>query len=140
MREWFPSGNRRARRVMIAARWPVFAVIFLLVASIAATLGGLLAPFDPNRQNLMLRLADPMSVGPDGGVFFLGSDALGRDVFSRLLYGARVSLTVGFAAIAVGGSIGITAGLLSGYFGGWLDDAIMRPVTSSSHSRSSSSQ
>tara|TARA_Y100000996_G_scaffold412853_1_gene399869 strand:- start:684 stop:1520 length:837 start_codon:yes stop_codon:yes gene_type:complete len=111
---------------MIAARWPVFAVLFLLVAAIAATLGGLLAPFDPNRQNLMLRLADPMSVGPDGGLFLLGSDALGRDVFSRLLYGARVSLTVGFAAIAVGGSIGITAGLLSGYFGGWLDDAIMR--------------
>tara|TARA_B100000945_G_C20365144_1_gene589182 strand:+ start:17 stop:853 length:837 start_codon:yes stop_codon:yes gene_type:complete len=111
---------------MIAARWPVFAVLFLFVAAIAATLGGLLAPFDPNRQNLMLRLADPMSVGPDGGLFLLGSDALGRDVFSRLLYGARVSLTVGFAAIAVGGSIGITAGLLSGYFGGWLDDAIMR--------------
>ncbi|HAY76740.1 MAG TPA: peptide ABC transporter permease [Gemmatimonadetes bacterium] len=122
----FRAEMRRARRVMVAARWPVFAVIFLLVAALAATLGGLLAPFDPNRQNLMLRLADPMSVGPDGGVFLLGSDALGRDVFSRLLYGARVSLTVGFAAIAVGGSIGITAGLLSGYFGGWLDDAIMR--------------
>ena len=122
----FRAEMRRARRVMVAARWPVFAVIFLLVAALAAMLGGLLAPFDPNRQNLMLRLADPMSVGPDGGVFLLGSDALGRDVFSRLLYGARVSLTVGFAAIAVGGSIGITAGLLSGYFGGWLDDAIMR--------------
>ena len=122
----FRAEMRRARRVMIAARWPVFAVLFLLVAAIAATLGGLLAPFDPNRQNLMLRLADPMAVGPDGGLFLLGSDALGRDVFSRLLYGARVSLTVGFAAIAVGGSIGITAGLLSGYFGGWLDDAIMR--------------
>ena len=122
----FGAELRRARRVMIAARWPVFAVLFLFVAAIAATLGGLLAPFDPNRQNLMLRLADPMSVGPDGGVFLLGSDALGRDVFSRLLYGARVSLTVGFAAIAVGGSIGITAGLVSGYFGGWLDDAIMR--------------
>ena len=122
----FRAELRRARRVMIAARWPVFAVVFLFVAAIAATLGGLLAPFDPNRQNLMLRLADPMSVGPDGGLFLLGSDALGRDVFSRLLYGARVSLTVGFAAIAVGGSIGITAGLLSGYFGGWLDDAIMR--------------
>jgi len=122
----FRAEMRRARRVMIASRWPVFAVLFLLVAAIAATLGGLLAPFDPNRQNLMLRLADPMSVGPDGGLFLLGSDALGRDVFSRLLYGARVSLTVGFAAIAVGGSIGITAGLLSGYFGGWLDDAIMR--------------
>jgi peptide/nickel transport system permease protein len=111
---------------MVAARWPVFAVIFLTVAAIAATLGSWLAPFDPNRQNLVLRLADPMTAGPDGGVFLLGSDALGRDVFSRLLYGARVSLTVGFAAITVGGTIGIVAGLLSGYFGGWLDDLIMR--------------
>jgi len=111
---------------MLAARWPVVAVVFLSIAAIAAVFGGWLAPFDPNRQNLVLRLADPMAAGPDGGVFLLGSDALGRDVFSRLLYGARVSLTVGFAAIAVGGTIGIIAGLLSGYFGGWIDDVIMR--------------
>ncbi len=117
---------RRAARVMVAARWPVFAAVFLLVASIAAALGPALAPFDPNRQNLLLRLADPMASGPEGSVFWLGSDALGRDVLSRLLYGARVSLTVGFAAITVGGGIGIVAGLLSGYFGGWVDDAIMR--------------
>jgi len=111
---------------MLAARWPVVAVVFLSIAAIAAVFGGWLAPFDPNRQNLVLRLADPMAAGPDGGVFLLGSDALGRDVFSRLLYGARVSLTVGFAAITVGGTIGIIAGLLSGYFGGWIDDVIMR--------------
>lgn len=117
---------RRGARVMVSARWPIFAVIFLLVASIAAALGPLLSPFDPNRQNLLLRLADPLAVGPDGGVFWLGSDALGRDVLSRLLYGARVSLTVGFAAISVGGTIGIVAGLLAGYFGGWVDDLVMR--------------
>lgn len=122
----FRSELRRAGRVMLAARWPVVAVVFLSIAAIAAVFGGWLAPFDPNRQNLVLRLADPMAAGPDGGVFLLGSDALGRDVFSRLLYGARVSLTVGFAAIAVGGTIGIIAGLLSGYFGGWIDDVIMR--------------
>jgi peptide/nickel transport system permease protein len=117
---------RRAARVMVDARWPIFAVVFLLAASIAAAFGPVLSPLDPNRQNLVLRLAGPMAPGPDGAVFWLGSDALGRDVLSRLLYGARVSLLVGFAAITVGGSIGIVAGLLSGYFGGWVDDLIMR--------------
>ena len=117
---------RRAARVMVEARWPIFAVIFLLATSIAAVFGPLFAPLDPNRQNLVLRLAEPMAAGPDGSVFLLGSDALGRDVFSRLLSGARVSLLVGIAAITVGGTIGIVAGLLSGYFGGWVDDLIMR--------------
>lgn len=117
---------RRAIRVMADARWPVLAVIILAVAAFAAIFGPLLSPFDPNRQNLALRLAEPLSAGPDGTVFLLGSDALGRDVFSRLLYGARISLTVGIASITVGGSIGITAGLVSGYFGGWIDDVIMR--------------
>ena len=117
---------RRAVRVMIEARWPVLAMVILLATAIAAAFGPALAPFDPNRQNLVLRLADPMSSGPDGSVFWLGSDVLGRDVLTRLLYGARVSLLVGIAAIAVGGTIGIVAGLLSGYFGGWVDDVIMR--------------
>ena len=117
---------RRAIRVMVEARWPVLAVIILLATAIAAAFGPALAPFDPNRQNLVLRLADPMSSGPDGSVFWLGSDVLGRDVLTRLLYGARVSLLVGIAAIGVGGTIGIVAGLLSGYFGGWVDDLIMR--------------
>ena len=111
---------------MVDARWPVFAVIFLGLTALAAVFGPLLAPFDPNRQNLVLRLAEPMAAGPDGGVFWLGSDALGRDVLTRLLYGARISLTVGIAAISVGGTIGIVAGLLAGYFGGWVDDVVMR--------------
>ena len=111
---------------MVAARWPLLAVSILLVAGMAAAFGPLFAPFDPNRQNLMLRLADPLGAGPDGTTFWLGSDALGRDVFSRLLYGARISLLVGIAAILVGGAIGVVAGLLSGYFGGWVDDLIMR--------------
>ncbi|MDA0330172.1 MAG: ABC transporter permease [Gemmatimonadetes bacterium] len=122
----FRREAERAVRVMVAARWPVFAVVFLAIAAVAAALGSWLAPFDPNRQNLVLRLAEPITAGPDGGTFWLGSDTLGRDVLSRLLYGARVSLSVGFAAITVGGTIGIAAGLLAGYFGGWVDDVIMR--------------
>ena len=117
---------RRAVRVMVEARWPVLAMVILLATAIAAAFGPALAPFDPNRQNLVLRLADPMSSGPDGSIFWLGSDVLGRDVLTRLLYGARISLLVGIAAIAIGGTIGIVAGLLSGYFGGWVDDLIMR--------------
>lgn len=121
----FRREARRAWRFMVAARWPVFAVAFLGLAAIAAAFGSLIAPFDPNRQNLAMRLAEPMTAGPDG-MFWLGTDALGRDVLSRLLYGARISLTVGIAAISVGGTVGITLGLLSGYFGGWIDDVIMR--------------
>lgn len=122
----FRREMRRAWRVMVAARWPVFAVAFLGAAAIAALFGPFISPFDPNRQNLAMRLAEPMASSPDGSVFWLGTDALGRDVLSRLLYGARVSLTVGIAAISVGGTIGIVAGLLSGYFGGWVDDLVMR--------------
>jgi len=120
------TSSRRAARAMLQARWPVLALIILVATAIAAAFGPVLAPFDPNRQNLLLRLADPMAAGPDGSVFWLGSDVLGRDVLSRLLYGARVSLLVGIAAISVGGTIGVVAGLLSGYFGGWVDDLIMR--------------
>jgi peptide/nickel transport system permease protein len=111
---------------MVAAKWPLLALAILFVVLVVAIFGPWLSPLDPNRQNIMLRLAGPMAPGPNGATFMLGSDALGRDVLSRLLYGARVSLLVGISAILVGGTIGTVAGLLSGYFGGWIDDVIMR--------------
>lgn len=117
---------RRAGRSMVAAKWPLLALLILFVVTFVAIFGPLISPLDPNRQNIMLRLAEPMAAGPRGATFWLGSDALGRDVLSRLLHGARISLTVGICAIAVGGTIGVTAGLLAGYFGGWIDDVLMR--------------
>ena len=117
---------RRAWRSMVASRWALIGLIILIVAVFVAIFGPMMAPLDPNRQNIMLRLIEPGGAGPRGATFWLGSDALGRDVLSRLLYGARVSLLVGFAAILVGGTIGVIAGLVSGYFGGWIDDVIMR--------------
>jgi peptide/nickel transport system permease protein len=116
----------RAGRSMVAAKWPLLALFILIVVTLVAIFGPTISPFDPNRQNIMLRLAAPGDEGARGAVHWLGSDALGRDVLSRLLYGARISLLVGVCAIAVGGTIGVIAGLVSGYFGGWIDDVIMR--------------
>ncbi len=116
----------RAGRSMVAAKWPLLALLILAVVTVVAIFGPAMSPFDPNRQNIMLRLAEPGADGARGATHWLGSDALGRDVLSRLLYGARISLLVGISAIAVGGTIGVTAGLVSGYFGGWIDDVIMR--------------
>ena len=111
---------------MLYAKWPLLALLILLLVVFAAIFGPYVSPMDPNRQNIMLRLASPLAEGRGGAVHLLGTDGLGRDVFSRLLYGARISLMVGICAILVGGSIGVVVGLVSGYFGGWIDDVMMR--------------
>ena len=117
---------RRAFESMVASRWALVGMLILAIVTFVANFGPWLAPFDPNRQNILMRLLEPGSPGAGGMTYWLGSDQLGRDVLSRLLFGARVSLLVGVAAIAVGGTIGTIAGLVSGYFGGWIDDVIMR--------------
>ena len=117
---------RRAVRSMVQSRWPLVALIILLLVAIAAIFGPWISPLDPNRQDIMMRLADPLTEGRRNAFFLLGTDGLGRDVLSRLLYGARISLMVGICAIMVGGTIGVVAGLVAGYFGGWIDDVIMR--------------
>ncbi len=117
---------RRAFQSMVASRWALFGMLILLIVTFVAIFGPWLAAFDPNRQNIMMRLLEPGAAGAGDLNYWLGSDQLGRDVLSRLLYGARVSLLVGVAAIAVGGTLGTMAGLVSGYFGGWIDDVIMR--------------
>jgi peptide/nickel transport system permease protein len=108
------------------AKWPLLAVVLLLVVTFAAVFGPSIAPRDPNRQNIISRLKHPLQADRKGHVFILGTDGLGRDVLSRLLYGARVSLIVGMVSVVVGGSIGILLGMIAGYFGGWWDDVIMR--------------
>ena len=94
----------------------------VLIMSILALLAPWIAPYDPAYLNLDQILMPP---SPD---HLLGTDELGRDVFSRLLYGARVSLWVGFVAVGISTAIGIVLGLASGYFGGWTDELIMRGV------------
>jgi len=90
--------------------------------SLAAILAPWIAPFEPNALHLENILEPPSSR------FLLGTDRLGRDVFSRLLYGGRVSLWVGFVAVGISVSIGTVLGLVSGYFRRWVDECIMRVV------------
>jgi peptide/nickel transport system permease protein len=119
---------RRARRALIRARWPLVAIALLLFMAFLAAFGPQVSPKDPNRQALIQRLKRPFTVDARTGrvEFPLGTDALGRDVLSRLIYGSRISLTVGFVAVLIGGTLGVLLGVLAGYFGKTIDDIIMR--------------
>lgn len=122
-----PSFWTRARKSLLRARWPIFAIVMLGIMIFLAIFGPAIAPKDPNRQTLIVRLKPPMEADANGEIEYLfGTDSLGRDVLSRLIYGARVSIAVGFVAVAIGGTMGTTLGLVSGYYGGRIDSVIMR--------------
>jgi ABC-type dipeptide/oligopeptide/nickel transport system permease subunit len=101
---------------------------FLLLLFVCAVFAPLVAPHDPQDQDLVNRLQPP--VWGDGGSWshVLGTDGLGRDVLSRLIYGARISLFVGLAVLVVAGLVGVLSGLVAGYRGGRTDRLIMRVV------------
>jgi peptide/nickel transport system permease protein len=94
---------------------------------IVGTLGApLLTPHSPAQIDIRNRLASPAWVSGGVAEHLLGTDQLGRDLFSRLAYGGRVSLLVGVSAVAISGVVGVLLGLIAGYYGGWIDDVIMR--------------
>jgi peptide/nickel transport system permease protein len=101
-------------------------LIVLLLVLVAAIAAPWVAPNDPSAIKLIQRLKPPGYTNSAGVTFWLGTDSLGRDVLSRLIFGARVSLAVGLAAVIVSGTVGLLVGLLSGYFGGLVDDVFMR--------------
>jgi peptide/nickel transport system permease protein len=115
------AAPRERRRPWLA----VAAIGFVGVLVVMGAAAPWLAPQDPVRQSLRARLAPPALEAPDGRAHLLGTDHLGRDVLSRLIYGARVSLAIGFAAVAVGGIVGATLGILAGFRGGWADSVVM---------------
>jgi peptide/nickel transport system permease protein len=101
-------------------------VAVIAAAVLVAAFAPVLAPADPVRNRLLDRLTPPMWTQGGTARHPLGTDTLGRDVLSRLLYGARVSLVVGLAAVLVAGVVGVAFGLVAGYRGGWPDDLLMR--------------
>ena len=106
--------------------WSALLGVFIIVAVVAAaTLAPVLAPMDPYEQSLSRTLKPPL--WSDGEhIFLLGTDHLGRDFLSRLIYGSRVSLIVGAFAVLLSGGVGLIVGLLTGYFGGKVDLVMMR--------------
>lgn len=105
--------------------WVFGAIIALLV--IIAIFAPLVAPYDPNTQNLLGRLKPP-GTSARGVFYLLGSDELGRDLLSRLIYGARISLSVAFLSVVLSGCVGVLLGMLAGYGRGWTETLIMRVV------------
>jgi peptide/nickel transport system permease protein len=96
--------------------------VLIVVIFLTAAFASFLAPYDPGKTEISSKLASPSLR------HLLGTDQLGRDVFSRMLYGSRVSLSVGFVAVAISICIGILVGAAAGYYGGWLDAVLMRFV------------
>jgi peptide/nickel transport system permease protein len=115
------SPMQQALRKLRRDRLAIGAVTFLVLLALVSVMAEWIAPRDPIQTNLALRLAPPGTPG-----YPLGADELGRDIFSRLIWGGRISLLVGFGAVVVAMTLGVVVGLVAGYAGGWLDSLIMR--------------
>ncbi|MFL2839223.1 MAG: ABC transporter permease [Pseudohongiellaceae bacterium] len=111
-------------RRAIAQFWPY---LFLVIFIVMAILSPWISPFDPDRQHLLARLKAP-GFEVNGGVFWLGSDELGRDVLSRVIYGARISVSVAFLSVIFSGVAGTALGMLAGHHRGWFEQILMRLV------------
>jgi len=119
--EWLAFWRRLARR-----RTAVFGAVVVVAVLGVALAAPLISPFDPLGQDLENRLKPPGWQDAAGYVHALGTDHLGRDILARVIFGARPALLVGVAAVLISGVLGMVTGLLSGYFGGRVDDALMR--------------
>jgi peptide/nickel transport system permease protein len=113
---WWSRALFFARRYPLGAVGAVIVTLFVLTAVFA----DLIAPVDPTATNAKYSLAPP------GSMFWLGADFMGRDMYSRIVHGARISLAVGAGAMGLGALIGISVGLASGYLGGWFDLVVQR--------------
>ena len=114
--------STRRRQFVIALRQPAIGIgaVIMLVFLLAALLAPLLAPYGPLEQNISAGLSPPSAA------HLFGTDKLGRDIFSRILYGARISLFVGVAVVLISAAVGTLLGVVAGYMGGWADETLMR--------------
>ena len=111
----------RAWQLLLRDKRAVFSIILLTVIIFSTIFSSLISPYDPLSQEFDI-------LQPPSSVHVLGTDDLGRDLFTRILIGARVSLFVGVVAVAISMALGVAMGLLSGYYGGWIDTLFMRYI------------
>ncbi|HET7036062.1 MAG TPA: ABC transporter permease [Thermomicrobiaceae bacterium] len=104
----------------------LFGGVVLTILVLAALAAPLLAPHSPSETHLLLRNTPPAWSAKGSGEHILGTDPVGRDLLSRIIYGARVSLGIGLSVTLLAAGIGVLLGLLAGYFGGWIDQVVMR--------------
>jgi peptide/nickel transport system permease protein len=120
-REWVTLLRRLVRR-----RTALFGMLVVLLVMLGAAAAPLVAPFDPLEQDIGQRLREPGWQDAQGRVHALGTDHLGRDILARIIFGSRIALLVGLAAVVISGVLGMIIGLVAGYFGGRMDDFLMR--------------
>jgi peptide/nickel transport system permease protein len=104
----------------------VFGGVIILLMFVAAIGAPLLAPYNPNKTDLLLRNTPPFWESTGSSAHLLGTDPVGRDLLSRLIYGARISLFIGLTVTILAAFIGILLGLIAGYYQGWIEEVIMR--------------
>ncbi len=119
----------RPRRIFrLLRRYPVFPALVLLVLAAAGIFPWQIAPHDPYAADLHQRLTPPAWDSQGSSKHLLGVDHLGRDVLSRVIHGARVSLIIAVVVVSISGTVGTVLGMVVGYYGGWVDEIIMRIV------------
>ena len=91
-----------------------------------ALTAGVISPHDPFEQNIMKKLLNPVWSAKSDPAYLLGTDQLGRDILSRIIYGSRITLMVAFMGTVVAGVVGVFLGCISAYYGGWIDAVVMR--------------
>lgn len=122
------DGSRVSRAYQFIRRWPVIPVGIVVLLLLCAAFAGLLAPHDPERGNLRVRNVPPIWSAEGSTSHILGTDPQGRDIFSRIIFGARISLIIAAVVLCSGGIGGTVLGLIAGYAGGFVDELIMRFV------------
>ena len=127
LRRWWQSDLLWSWRRSPVAVISTLVLLILISAAVFAPLVAPYTPFDPSSLNLMDGFTAPGEVGlGSGNTYWLGTDDQGRDIFSAILYGMRLSLFIGVMAVALAAILGISLGLIAGYCGGWIDAIIMR--------------